>query len=170
MSSHDADTGKAGEKTPGRIVLGWWGRRLGRDDGRSRALAARLRRAGTVDALTEPEVHELARSLGLRDAERLARLVMLLAEVRTHVPQTLARRLGGTAPKLSHLRFQRLMRASGDELTDALRRAIVMADRSCNVAALGVDLLDWSEWTRGNWCFHYFGAEAPEDDSGETTR
>lgn len=168
MSADDADTGKAGERTPGRIILGWWGKRLGRDDWRSRGLSARLRRAGPVDALAEPEVHELAHDLGLRDGARLARLAILLAEVRTHVPQRLARRLGGAEPKLSSLRFQRLMRASDDELIDALRRAIVIADRTCNVAALGQDLLHWSERTRTEWCFHYFGAEAPEDETEET--
>ena len=58
---------------------------------------------------------------------------------------------------MSALRFQRLMRVADGDLTDALRRAILMADRRCNVAALGFDLLHWSEKTRSRWCFQYFG-------------
>lgn len=155
-------TEAAGDKTPGGIILGWWGQALAdRQSAPARALAARLRRASPVEALGESEVHALARRLDLRDGVRLARLVTLLAEVRTHVPQTLMRRLGGPEPALSRLRFQRLMRASDEELPDALRRAIVAAERSCNVAALGEDLLFWSERTRARWSFQYFGAETP---------
>lgn len=114
-------------------------------------------------------MHDLARELGLRDGARLARLVVLLAEVRTHVPRHLMRRLGGAEPALSPLRFQRLLRADDGEITDALRRAIGMADRTCNVAALGTDLLNWFERVRTDWCFHYYGVEAPGDDLKENT-
>ncbi|TPE47870.1 type I-E CRISPR-associated protein Cse2/CasB [Amaricoccus solimangrovi] len=160
------DTGEASaEKSPGQIILGWWTHALGdRQSGRARALAARLRRASPIEALAEPEVHDLARALDLRDGARLARLVTLLAEVREHVPRTLARRLGGADPALSPLRFQRLMRSDGTELAELLRRAIGLADRACNVAALGEDLLRWTETTRARWCFHYF------DDAAETPR
>ena len=151
----------------GRSILGWWSEFVAdRQSGRARALAARLRRADPLAALGEWEVHHLARSIGERDGARLARLVSLLAEVRTHVPQPLMQRLGGAEPLLSPLRFQRLMRADDDELPDALRRAIVAAERSCNVAALGEDLLHWSERTRIRWSFQYFGAEPPARLSG----
>jgi len=151
------------ERTQGGEILSWWAENLANSQsGRARALSARLRRARGADALAEPEVHDLARALNLRDGARLAHLVRLLAEVREHVPQTLARRLGGAEPILSTLRFQRLMRAEGDELAEALRRAIGMADGRCNVAALGLDILHWGEAVRARWCFHYFGAEAPD--------
>lgn len=158
--SEPEDTGKGGDV--GRTILRWWSHALAdRQSGRARALAARLRRAGPIDALAEAEVHDLARALGLRDGAGLARLVILLAEVREHVPPTLARRLGGAEPVLSPLRFQRLMRANDAELPEALRRAVVMAERKCNVAALGQDVLFWSDTTRARWCFHYYGAETP---------
>ena len=148
--------------TEGQIILGWWSRNIGdRNSPAARGLAARLRRAGQVEVLGEGPVHELARDWGLKDAALLVRLVQVLAEVRGHTGPRLAQRLGfGDPPKLSTLRFQRLMRA-GDELLDALRRALVMAERGCNVAALGSDLLHWNEATRSRWCFDYFGAEAP---------
>lgn len=152
----------ASEKTSGQIILGWWGIEIAdRKSSSARALSARLRRASGVDALTEPAVHELSRRLHLRDGAVLVRLAMVLAEVRDHRPQTLAQCLGGTEPKLSTLRFQRLMRTEEADLVPALRRAIAMADNSCNVAALGTDLLNWSDATRTRWCFHYFNSAVP---------
>ena len=160
------------EKRDGQIALSWWSRNIGnRDSGHARALSARLRRAGAIEALSERAVQELARDLGLGPgrAADLVRLVCLLAEVRTHDGATLARRLGGAEPALSGLRFQRLLRAEGDELVALMRRAIVIADRRCNVAALAEDLLRWSEGARERWCFHYYGADAPGEDSREKT-
>lgn len=185
MTEADEASLARSEETRGTVLLGWWSHSLAdRQSGRARALASRLRRASLIEALAEPEVHDLARRLDLGDAVRVARLVILLAEVREHVPQTLARRLGGAEPVLSPLRFQRLMRATDDELPEALRRAIVMAERTCNVATLGEDVLFWTEKTRARWCFHYYGAQTPgsltggaaasatppgENSSGETT-
>ncbi len=159
------------KKGPGAVALGWWSREIApRDIPAARGLSARLRRAAPPAALCEPKVIELARMLNLSPsrADRLVRLVTLLAEIRENSGETLARRLGGVEPVLSTLRFQRLLRAEGNELTDHLRRAIVMADRRCNVAALAADLLNW-EAARTRWCFHYFGAEAPANDAKETT-
>lgn len=147
----------------GSIILGWWARELGdRQSAAARGLAARLRRAGPVDALAERAVHDLAQQLELRDGAQLAFLVRLLAEVREHEGRPLARGLGGAEPAMSELRFQRLMRAEGDELPEALRRAIILADRRCNVARLGADLLHWGEDVRRRWCFEYYGVEAPQ--------
>lgn len=147
----------------GATILGWWARELGdRQSAAARGLAARLRRAGPVDALAERAVHDLARELSLKDGARLAFLVRLLAEVREHEGRPLARALGGAEPKMSELRFQRLMRADGDDLPEALRRAITLADRRCNVARLGGDLLHWGEDVRRRWCFDYYGVDAPQ--------
>lgn len=153
------DPPEKAKDTPGQIILGWWSVNIAdRQSGRARALAARLRVASAVEVLCEPEVMDLARKLGGApgDAARLARLVRLLAEVRSHVPQTLMARLGGQEPTLSKLRFQRLMRARDEELDSALRQAIRLADESCNVAALGESLFFWGENIRTKWCFEYF--------------
>lgn len=160
-------------KRPGQIILGWWSRNIGaRESAAVRALSARLRRAGPVGVLGEAAVHDLARALQVTDAVALIRLVQVLAEVRDHSAQPLAAVLGqGDTPALSALRFQRLMRVADADLTDALRRAVAMADRRCNVAALGQDMLHWSEKTRSRWCFQYFGARPPEAliDSSDAT-
>jgi len=135
--------------------------------GHAHALATRLRHARGAAALAEGAVHDLARKLDLRDGARLIGIVTLLAGVRSLTPQTLARRLGEVESMLSSLRFQRLMRAEGKELAIGLRRAVILADRQCNVAALGANLIFWSDRVRKTWCFHYFGAAAPQDDRTE---
>lgn len=151
-------------KSFGQTVLGWWSAHIGdRNSAQARALAARLRRAGPVEALSERQVQNLAKliSVGPTQAEKLARLVRVLAEVRDHDNATLASRLGGDV--MSDLRFQRLMRAQGAERDALLRRAISMAERRCNVAAIAKDVWDWDDKARARWCFHYYGADAPSD-------
>lgn len=153
----------------GKNILRWWGCALDRETSRGRGLAARLRRATSLEVLCEPEVHDLSKALGITDAPRLVRLVSILSEVREHDHRPLARFLGGTDPVMSPLRFQRLMRVSDDDLTDAMKRAIKMANNRCNVAGLGEDMMFWNESTRMRWCFNYFGADAPSKISEETT-
>lgn len=160
-----------GSKGFGQTVLGWWGVNIAaRDNPRARGLAARLRRAGPVETLCERAVQDLARALhaGPAQAERLARMVQVVAEVREQDSLTLAARLGGGV--LSELRFQRLIRAQGEERDALLRRAIQMAERHCNVAALARDIWVWDDAIRARWCFHYYGAEAPSDDLKETAQ
>jgi len=151
------------------IAARWWTARIAdRNSGAARGLAARLRRATPLEVLGEPAVQMLARELGFDHAraETLVRLVQVLAELREADAMPLARRLGGPEPAMSPLRFQRLMRATGDEATIVLRRAITMADRRCNVARLAADLLVWDhpEWgdaARRRWIFDYFAAPQP---------
>lgn len=162
MSDLVSDTAPKG---PGAIAFGWWQANINDGDGdnkKARGIAARLRRATSLEVLSEPSVHRLAHSLDLRAAQagQLVQLATLLANVDETHTDTLAKILGGDEPKLSTLRFQRLIRAEGDALTDHLRRAIGMAGHRCNVAALAADILRWDA-ARPRWCFHYFGADAP---------
>jgi CRISPR system Cascade subunit CasB len=160
----------------------WWNANIAdRESGRARALAARLRRAEGIEALVEPEVVALAHDLNMaREAVVVPflRLVQVLADVRENTNEPLARRLGGSEPVLSALRFQKLLRARDTDLTQPLRRAIAMAGRRCNVEHLAADLLiwdhpDWGDRVRARWCFDYFGApppdEAPEPAASEET-
>tara|TARA_R110000737_G_C14587501_1_gene486887 strand:- start:1358 stop:1867 length:510 start_codon:yes stop_codon:yes gene_type:complete len=150
-------------------IFDWWKRCIAdRESGAARALSAKLRRAGEVEALAHPQVHELALRTGLRDARRLALLVRVLAEVRENKGEPLFARLGPSRLEeddgaLSKLRFQKLLRSEGDELYSALRRAITMADRACNVTRLGRDLRWLGDKTRQRWCFDYFGGQAPAE-------
>lgn len=162
--------------TRGDIAADWWREALAnRESGAARGLAARLRRADGVAVLAEPGVQGLARRLGMGSAQAgdLIRLVQVLAELRDGDGASLARRLGGEV--LSPLRFQRLMRARDAEFTTQLRRAILMADRRCNVARLAGDVLvwdhpDWGDAARARWCFDYFGAPLEAQSPEEATQ
>ncbi|MGB0661488.1 MAG: type I-E CRISPR-associated protein Cse2/CasB [Mangrovicoccus sp.] len=164
------------QKRPGQIIAGWWDAHIeDRESSAARGLAARLRRAGPVEALSERQVHALARALELRDPDRLMRIVRVLTHIRSHETRTFAQQLGragqarGDNANAMDARFQRLLRAQGDELATGLIRALPLIKKSCNVAALGEDLFYWSDKTRMRWSFHYFGAEAPET-TPETTQ
>lgn len=155
------------------IIADWWYRHLGqRELSSTRGLAARLNRADAISALTEPAVHELMRALDWQPSpgrvQALLRLARILPLVRENIPATLAQRLGqGDPATLSALRFQRLMRAEGEELVISLRRALAMVDHRCNVARLGQDLAFWrdrndpDDRVRTRWCFEYFGTVLP---------
>ena len=156
-----------GKSAVSKSVFDWWRSNLGNRERNpsARALAASLRHATGVEALADPAVHQLARSLELgqqdRDADRLIRLATVLAEVREHEVRSLAMRLGET-DTLSRLRFERLIRSGEDEIAVAVRRALPLVERRCNVAMLGVDLVFWNDRTRARWCFDYFQAAAPQ--------
>lgn len=167
IGKHEAESDR---KSPGSVIFNWWNHHIGnRETASSRALAARLNRADAVGALSEPVVHALMQSLGWRPTpwhvEALLRVALVLPQVREHSDAGLAQRLGaGDPPPMSTLRFQRLIRADGGELVTALRRALPLVDRRCNVAALGRDLIDWGQCddrVRTRWCFDYFRAIAP---------
>ena len=145
------------------IISAWWSSNIDNRENNpaARALAARLHRATGVEALAEPAVYRLAQGLGLgkrdRDACALILLATVLAEVRVNDRSSLAARLGENKA-LSRLRFERLIRSTPDELAAALRRALPMVERQCNVGTLGADLFFWNDKTRATWCFEYFGA------------
>lgn len=152
----------------GENLLRWWRKNLRPEEGdtaAARALRAKLRRADSaLEVLSEPAVYQLANALPfLRNRPQdLARLAQVLASVKSHNKKRLAQVLGtGTPPPFSTQRFQRLIRTNEDGLATALRRALPQAGETCDVAALGQDLLNWNEQTRIRWCFDYFGAAHP---------
>lgn len=160
----------------GEIVAKWWAERIHTESGAARALAARLRRADQPsEVLAHEEVNALARALHLRDPIRVALIAQTVAAV-TEWGEPLARAFGRKKDErrvLSELRFQRILRAEGDDLRRALRRALPLADHRCDVARLGNDLYWWSETTRAGWCFEYFGVARPDkttphDETDET--
>lgn len=157
----------SGARRPGQLVQHWWAQHLGRrETGVQRGLAARLRRGNRITVLCQPEVHRLAEALREADVtvapDRLVMLVRLLAELRETSQRSLPRLLGqGSPPAYSAARFERLMRAEGEEMEAALRRALPTVGYTTNIAALGEALLFWGDKVRTRWCFDYYGAEAP---------
>lgn len=155
---------------------------IGADTSAASGLRARLRRPSAPSGiLAERTVHELAQKLpGLRRRPHdLANLVRVIAAVRAEgerIAVLLGRpREGEERPPLSDLRFQRLIRSSGDDLATALRRALPMVKETCNVGSLASDMLDWphpvhGERVRMNWCFDYFGAARPAPDARDNQK
>lgn len=168
---------------PAAIAAGWW-RALqpyGHDGqpnrAADRAALARLRRADLKAAMLDPATLELFRALGLRapaDLPRVALTSAVLATVREDDPTTHpARRLGidpadpNSRPRLSPLRFQRLMLAADDEERLTLfRRSVHLAEGRINVRGLAEALLGWTEDRRRRWIFHYYAAGAAAPESG----
>ncbi|MDP5306424.1 type I-E CRISPR-associated protein Cse2/CasB [Paracoccus spongiarum] len=149
-----------------KIIHGWWSQRIGaRDSPAARALAARLARGGPIACLAQSAVYDLGKDLNLlRQPEKLLPLVRVLAAVREHRSEPLPRRLGET---LSPLRFERLIRAEGEELADLIRRALPMVDRACDVGRLGADLLAWDDAVRVRWAIDYHGGRQPHSAAAE---
>lgn len=142
---------------------------------------ARLRRAPrTIDALAEPATVALWRMLpedwrerGDRE-EKLARtaaLAHVLAFVREDEPGGHPmRKLGperGGAPetaKLKPMRLRQLLAArEPDELAQAFRRLVALADRRIDVGDVAIAILLWSDSVRTRWAFtwHDAGRAAP---------
>ncbi len=148
----------------GNAAYGWWKYSLG-DDGAGRMARARLRRCDTpADALAIDATHALHVALGGKlqnRADTLALIAVALANIRVTSPQSAAARMGET---LSALRFQTLIRSDAAALMRPLRRGLVQIDRTANVGRLASDLYYWSDKTRNDWCFAYYGAAAQIPD------
>ena len=144
----------------GKAAYGWWARSLG-DDGGGRMARAQLRRCATAaDTLTIGATHALHLALGgalQNRADTLALIAVALANIRVSGPESAAARMGGS---LSALRFQTLIRSDTAGLIRPLRRALVQIDGAANVGLLARDLFYWSDKTRNDWCFAYYGAAA----------
>lgn len=154
----------------GGAAFGWWREALG-DTGRGRANRAQLRRVSSaVDAIQIETLHDLHHALGgdLGDrGETLALIAVALANIRETVPQTAPERMEG---KVSPLRFQRLVRiAEPADLIVPLRRALSQIDCTANVPTLARDLFRWSDRTRNDWCFAYYGARFAAPGQPEET-
>jgi CRISPR system Cascade subunit CasB len=103
----------------------------------------------------QPAVWRLAEGLGLEESDSQA--LLLLASALAHVKEdaedsrSLAYGLGlgpvakDEKPRLSALRFQRLMRADEpDDFLQQLRRALSIGGERTDVATLAEDLFAWS--------------------------
>lgn len=175
------------EKKSGEIIRSWWEQALGNnpvfDNGAARKARAQLRRATTPsEVLSIEATHALHDGLvkvaakspfaGDGGALRLALIAAVIAGLDGNARTSLPRRFGekdGDNPRLSHLRFQRILRAGDDwTLATRLRRALPLVGRTADVGRLGADLLYWGDNTRNRWCFDYFGASPPGQEDTPT--
>ena len=167
----------------GTICLGWWRGLTDKRIGRSRADLARLRRAGgAVDVVAIRAVHDLNRRLAAsgydlrQKPDRLVLVSRTLACVKEHTGERLAQRMGktkgtGNSKALSEVRFDRLIHTlEPTELATQLRRALAVVEQRANVARLAQDLRWWTDTTRAQWCFDYYGASQAMPGSVNTLK
>ena len=169
------------ERSVGNVVTGWHKETFGREDGAARAARAKLRRCKSpAEALLVAETHKLNRrfhEIGQKpDADQLALLAVVFSHLHDVQGKKLAEQFGEMSAKdsprkLSETRFQSLIRnRSHRELISPLRRClgVLGKDLNCNGYRLATDLYYWTDKTRNDWCFQYFGINFI--DSNETEK
>ena len=144
----------------GQILLDWW-RGLADDTGGRAA----LRRAPDITAVVlQPAFQRLHRRLlaagwpGQRwQDDRLAAAAGLLAHVREQTPLNLPQAMSeGDKPRLSELRFKRLLEAPDvDSLFTGLRRALPLLQQRADVCALATDVVNWGDGVKKCWAYAY---------------
>jgi CRISPR system Cascade subunit CasB len=160
---------------PAADIFQWWEEMQPDQQGdgpNRRGELAELRRCKTLaEVLLVPRFQVLRWKLqaaGYRYMPACAAVAGILAHVETnnteHVfAEWLARpKAEGTgSPRLSDLRFRRLMRAkSHDELFIDLIRVLPLAADTAPVKQLAEDIYRWNEYTRRKWTFAYYDAQA----------
>lgn len=145
-----------------------------------RGSRAQLRRLASIEGVVlVPAYHRLLRRLeetmgeDALDRERIAQIAGLLAHVKEDddgradnegkpvpLPTQMARpRPGGSRPRVSPLRFRRLLAAeTPDERFTQLLRAIRLLDRRLNLADLAKAVYGWEQDPnlRRRWAYDYY--------------
>lgn len=164
----------ATEKKPGgfpaEAVFKWWHEMQPANQGAGpnrRGELAELKRCKTLaEILLVPRFQVLRRSLqaeGFGYMPACAAVAGILAHVETNQEQhTFAAWLAqpkekGAGPRLSELRFRRLVRAkSHEELFIGLIRVLPLAADTAPVKRLAEDIGRWGDFVRRQWTFDYF--------------
>lgn len=95
---------------------------------------------------------------------RLAAVVGLLSHIRRTSALPLARQMAGNPPKVSELRFRRLLQRERDDLYGAMIRMLQMLDQTANLPDLMDSVFNWGDPVRKRWAFDYF-PNTPESKS-----
>lgn len=149
----------------GNVLYEWWA-----DLENNKGDRAELRRCQEpMKALFVPEYYKLQHKLqpynGV-NSQRLPAIAALSANIRELstnsdlAAQMAAPRVsGGTTPRLSELRFRRLLQCQTvDDLFTALRRVVYLLDRNVNLYDLADSVYWWGENVRRRWAYSYYGA------------
>lgn len=150
----------------GKILLNWW-RELSESD---RGGRARLRRShDLLEVQMEPAYQKLYWKLKklpeMKSAspEQVALVAGLVAQVDDLGTTSVAKAMGtpkdgGSLPRVSELRFQRLLQVqSREELFRPLLRILRLLDRHIEIFGLANDAHFWSRETRIKWMYDYHG-------------
>lgn len=141
-----------------RTLQAWW-----KDLENNTGDRAALRRCNKpLDVAFIPAFHELCRELNPRQPDRLLPVAGLVARLKGDVagelPKHMATAKSGGGPRVSELRFRRLLQCqSGDELFTDLRRLLDLLDNKTNLASLADAAYWWSDRIRKHWAYAYYG-------------
>jgi len=148
------------------LVLSWW-KGLENDRGGR----AQLRRAHNLTEVVFVEAyHRLYEQTGNADREKLALVAGVCSHVKEHRAGKLAEQMsgGGDDPKLSGLRFRRLLAITDkDELLHAMIRIIRLLGGSVDVAGLARTVYWWNENTRKQLAYDYYSKAKSVKKGGE---
>ena len=149
------------------IAERWWRESILEEPGRHgtrRAVRARLSRAATpLEVIQEPEALRLIARLPDENPDRVAILAGVLAFVRDHDEQSVARAIGRKSldgdepPLMSEGRFRRLLQAGGNDLMDPMRRLVRLTKGKANIRDLSFAVLRWGDDVKKRWIFEYYG-------------
>lgn len=159
------------------ICARWWASEISAPHGLARRNKAQLRRAdGPLAAIGVQAVHRLNAALTdagfalKQDPDRLALIAVALAHVKAGRGPRAAQAFGqGDPAKLGSIRFNAIIRAQTPRLLwKPLLRALAVIDGQADAGALASDLFYWSDKTRTQWCFDYYGAPQAAPHTEET--
>ena len=87
---------------------------------------------------------------------RIAAIVGLLAHVRTTTSHKIASQMAGDPPKVSELRFRRLLQKDRRELFVTMIRVLRMLNNEANIHDLANAVYYWGTEVKRDWAFTYF--------------
>lgn len=151
------------KQTIARLV-GWW---RGLQEPHNSGNRAELRRAATVDAvIMTPAFQRLCSGFtdefrSDSDKTRLAAIAGLLAHVkesaesRMEIAKQMAQKTDDT-PRVSELRFRRLLQKSRGDLFVPMVRVIRLLDHRVNIFDLIESVYYWGDRVKKKWAYAYF--------------
>jgi CRISPR system Cascade subunit CasB len=166
------DGSSSDNHNPPEIVYSWWEQLKDRQKAVFRARRAELRRAKTVEEICLTQgFHDLLHRLKetkWRQTDRIAVMAAVLARVEWHdgsartAAQMARSKSDGSSPRVSELRFRRLLRhvRDNDQLLAQMPRVLSLlrdgAGARVNVKDLASSLYWWNEKTRKQWALDYY--------------
>ena len=152
-----------------KTLLDWW---QGLDQ--ARGDRAELRRATTpTEVAFSPTFHRLLHSLqrwAHLSPASLAVVAGVLAHVKKHdrtaafAAQLATAKSGSTRPRVSDLRFRRLLKfTERDELFEPLIRTVHLLDGSLNIVSLADGIYFWGDNVRKQWAYSYYEKASSEN-------
>ena len=152
------------DHAPGKALTDWWTELQDNN-----AARAELRRAKTVaDVVLLPHFQRSCHRFQpffqheRRWQGRLAMVFGLLSHVQKRSSHTLPRQMAGDPPKLSEMRFRRLIQyKKREDIYLPMIRVIRKLDKEVNLHDLADSIYYWGDGVKREWSFEYF-SNTPE--------